>query len=122
MKRLCASCRGYTEIAYADSVDRQYCVSCALELPDIGPMARAIIFLYLTVPYQVGDVVEARTAGQLYDGIGTVTGVYFDLEHGGSPIYPAFGVHIDQPADENAPLEGWYTENCLRRAELEPAG
>lgn len=119
MKRLCASCRGYTEIAYTDSVDRQYCAPCALQLPDIGPVARAFIFLYLTVPYRVGDVVEARTAGQLYDGIGTVTGVYFDLEHGGSPIYPAFEVRIDQPAGEDSPADGLYPENCLRR--LEPA-
>ncbi len=124
-KRLCFGCRELAEIAYVDPVDRGMCANCVAEQP-IGSVVRAMQFLSLTIPFKVGDRVEARTAGEIYDGIGTVTEVHFDLEHGGTPIYPSFRVVIDEPADELAPEQGLYTECCLTlisaAADLEPVG
>lgn len=114
IKKLCFSCRTLQPIAYVDPVDRGYCVECVVTLP-IGSVTRAMQFLSLTIPFKVGDMVEARTAGELFDGIGHVTEVYFDLAHGGTPIIPMFRVVIDEKADELAPDAGLYSEMCLTR-------
>ena len=120
-RKLCFGCKELREIVYADPVDRGYCAECVQSI-NFGSVARAMQFLALTIPFKVGDRVQAYTAGELYDGVGTVTEVYFDLEHGGTPVYPSFRVVIDEPADENSPAEGLYTEICLRRVtEMEPA-
>jgi hypothetical protein len=119
--KLCYQCKELREIAYADPVDRGYCAECTAVMP-IGSVARAMQFLSATIPFKVGDRVEARTAGEIYDGIGTVTEVSFDLVHGGTPVIPMFRVVIDTPADEHAPEQGWYPETFLARVrELEPA-
>lgn len=123
--RLCFGCKELREIVYVDPVDRGHCGNCVQEMP-MGSVTRAMQFLALTVPFAVDDKVEARTAGEIFDGIGTVAEVSFDLEHGGTPVYPMFRVVIDEPADEYAPSEGWYTEICLTKlgaqVELERAG
>jgi len=123
MTKLCYGCYELREIAYADACDRGYCSECVIALP-IGTMMHAMGFLSLTIPFKIGDRVEARTAGEIYDGVGTVTEVKFDLEHGGTPVHPMFKVVIDEPADEDAPEYGYYTERCLCKveAELERAG
>lgn len=120
--KLCFSCRNLREIFYVDPIDRGYCARCAVDLP-IGSVARAMQFLSLTIPFKVGDKVAAYTAGELYDGIGTVTEVFFDVKHGGTPVFPMFRVHIDDPVDDEVPADGLYTEACLRTAdELEAVG
>lgn len=113
--KVCFSCHDLVEeIAYVDPIDRGYCLPCAIQLP-IGSVARAMQFLSLTIPFKVGDVVEARTAGEIYDGIGTVTAVHFDLEHGGTPIRPSFEVRIDKKAYPDCPDHICYMESqiCL---------
>lgn len=107
---LCFSCRGLREIAYVDPIDRGYCAPCAVDLP-IGSVARAMQFLSLTAPFKPGDRVGAYTAGELYDGIGTVVSVDFD--HRMTPIAPTFRVRIDDPADPEVPAEGCYTAEDL---------
>lgn len=122
MTRLCFGCKELQEIAYVDAISRGYCSECTMSLP-IGSVVRAMGFLSLTIPYKPGDRVQAYTAGELYDGVGTVTDVHYDLKHGGTPVIPMFRVIIDEPADEHAPTSGLYPEACLKRAhELEPAG
>jgi hypothetical protein len=119
--KLCFGCKELREIAYADPVDRGYCAECVQSI-NFGSVARAMQFLSLTIPFAVGDRVQAYTGGELYDGVGTVTEIFFDLEHGGTPVYPSFRVVIDEPADENAPDEALYTEICLKKvAEMETA-
>ncbi|QDH91721.1 hypothetical protein SEA_PHRAPPUCCINO_45 [Mycobacterium phage Phrappuccino] len=122
--RLCFSCKELREIVYVDPVYRGHCSACVTgPTSQVGSVVRAMQFLSATVPFQVGDRVEARTGGELYDGVGTVTEVSFDLEHGGTPVYPTFHVVIDEPADEHAPADGWYTEVCLAKlSHLEPVG
>jgi hypothetical protein len=72
-------------------------------------------YLMTTVPFKEGDRVQCRTGGVIFDGVGTVQEVSFDLEHGGTLIFPMFRVSIDEPADELSPAEGWYSEICLAR-------
>lgn len=120
--RLCFACKEIHEIAYVDPISRGYCAGCVVNGDvNIGSTVRAMQFLSMTVPFRPGDRVEARTAGELYDGVGTVTDVYFDIKHGGTPVYPTFRVVIDEPADDDAPSEGIYTEMCLSKIlEREP--
>ena len=113
MTRLCFGCHSLRDIAYVDPIDRGYCIPCAVALP-IGSVTRAMGFLSLTVPFKPGDRVGAYTAGELYDGIGTVVGVSFDCRV--TPIEPTFRVRIDEPADPEVAAEGNYTERCLVRA------
>ena len=40
----------------------------------------ALLFIAATTPFKVGDVVECRTAGEIYDGIGVVEEISTDLE------------------------------------------
>jgi hypothetical protein len=118
--RLCFSCKNLREIAHVDPIYRGYCAECVTTMP-LGSVARAMQFLALTVPFAVGDRVEARTAGELYDGVGLVTEVSFDLAHGGTPVVPMFKVVITEKADEWAPDSVWYSECCLSRvSEREP--
>lgn len=116
MIRLCYSCKELREAVYVDPIDRCYCADCVVNVAvPIGSAVRAMQFLALTIPFQVGDRVEARTAGEFLDGVGTVVEIDMDLTHGGTPVYPMFRVVIDEKADEHSPDEGWYTECCLTR-------
>jgi len=112
--KLCYGCKHIREIAHVDPLDRGYCIDCVKDMP-VGSAVRAMQFLTLTIPFLVGDRVHAYTAGEIYDGVGTVTEVSIDVEHGGTPVYPTFRVTIDQKSDDDAPDEGWYTECCLRK-------
>ena len=121
--KLCFGCMSIREIFYVEpSLDRGYCAQCVVDdKTPLGSMIRAMEFLSLTVPFKVGDRVEARTAGEIYDGIGTVTEVDIDFQHGGTPVYPTFTVVIDEPASEESPRVGHYTEVCLAKVnEREP--
>jgi hypothetical protein len=113
-RRLCFSCHTLQEIAYVDPIDRGYCSDCVITLP-IGSAVRAMGFLSLTIPFKVGNRVHAYTAGELYDGIGHVTEVSIDLEHG-TPVEPTFRVAIDEPADELLPAHADYLATQLRAA------
>ena len=67
-----------------------------------------------TVPFHVGDKVECRTAAALYDGIGTVEEIDIDFKMGGTPVFPAFRVRLEEKSQEDLPDELWYVENCLK--------
>lgn len=112
---VCHGCKQLAELVYTDELDRQYCATCTGGL-SITSEELGLQYLLASVPYKEGDRVQCRTAGKIYDGIGTVQKVSFDVEDGGgTPIFPAFLVKIDEPADENSPTEGYYHEICLTR-------
>lgn len=116
-KDICWNCRDYVEIEYHESgTNRAFCKKCALELPPSSEEL-AHLFLSLTVPFKVGDVVEARTAGTILDGTGEVVEVSTDLRHGGTNVFPTFLVKLATKEHELAPDEAWYTEICLRKVE-----
>jgi len=120
MRDLCGVCKSFREIVWKeDGTNRPYCEPCLSQLP---LSSDEWAFILLTAPwspfgppFKQGDVVECRTAGQIYDGVGTVHEMDVELEHGGTPIYPTWRVVLSTKAHENAPDERWYTENCLSR-------
>jgi hypothetical protein len=80
-------------------------------------MSYLLDYLMLTIPFAVGDRVEARTAGKIFDGVGTIDEVSMDPAKYGTPIYPSFHVVIDEPAYSEAPKDRWYMEAQLRKVE-----
>lgn len=116
MAKMCYLCKSPKEDVYTDVNDLHYCQQCMGSFPTPS-VVRAMNFLMATVPYADGDRVECRTGGEIFDGIGTVDGISFDLKDGGTPVYPAFHVVLDEKAYEDAPDECWYTEVCLRPVE-----
>ena len=112
---LCYSCKSVgRDIVYTDLVDRGYCQECAV--PIASPQ-QAMSFLMATIPYQVGDRVHAKLAGQVLDGTGVIDDISIELRHGGTPVYPAFHVVLDEKAYPDAPDSCWYTEVCLTKAQ-----
>jgi hypothetical protein len=110
---LCESCRELKPVAWVDSLGREYCAECLAELPVPAPQ-RMLGFLMLTIPFHVGDRVECRTAGALYDGIGVIDEVSIDPATFGTPVYPAFHVVIEDKAYDEAPDDRWYMEQQLK--------
>jgi len=111
---LCECCKELKPIAYIDPVEREYCEDCFAHLA-VPTATRIMDYLLRTIPFQVGDRVEARTAGVILDGVGTVEEVSMDLEKYGTPVYPSFRVRIEQKAFPEAPDERWYMEAQLRK-------
>lgn len=110
---LCEFCRELKPIAFTDTVGREYCTECLNELTALSnPL---VDYLAVTVPFKVGDRVECRTAGALYDGIGVVDEVSTSLANYGTPVYPAFHVKIEEKAYPEAPDGLWYMEGQLHR-------
>jgi hypothetical protein len=110
----CFVCKTIAKIVYTDESDRDYCVKCAADLP-VPSEVYGLIYLSETVPFKVGDKVECRTAGELYDGVGKVVEVSTSSVNGGSLVYPAFKVALEEKAENFLPDDLWYTEICLRR-------
>ena len=65
-------------------------------------------FLNEIMPFEIGDRVECRTVGRIYDGIGQIVAVSTDLEQGGTEMSPAYRVRMDHDKSEL-----WYTGKCL---------
>ena len=116
---LCASCKQLKEIAWTDNFDREFCEQCYAVLLTTQEATSFWMYEYLmaTIPFQVGDRVECRTAGTLYDGIGVVEEVSFDPAKYGTPVYPSFYCRIEEKAYPEAPDVLWYTETCLRHVD-----
>lgn len=115
MRDLCFGCKTFREIAYTeDETARPFCGECSAALPP-APEDIALLFLMASTPFKPGDRVEARTAAQIFDGVGVVTDVSMSLEHGATPVYPAFKVVLESKAHDLAPDEAYYTEICLTR-------
>lgn len=112
---LCWNCKNYREVAYTEHETlRSFCKPCALALPPSSEEL-ALLFLEATTPFRVGDKVEARTAGEIFDGVGEVLEISTDLKHGGTKVYPSFLVRLDIRAHEMAPDQAYYTEICLKK-------
>ena len=109
----CYSCKRQAEV-FSGPRGLRYCNSCVNDLPSPS-VVDAMGFLFSTIPFKPGDTVEARTAGEILDGVGRVEEVSFDLLKGGTPVYPSFRVVIDEKAYPEAPDEAFYTECCLTR-------
>lgn len=115
MKGFCAGCKQTrVDIIVNESSGVPFCASCIVSTP-VPSTVRALEFLAVTVPFEVGDEVEAKTAGVLRDGIGHVKKVSFDLQCGGTPVFPTFLVEFDQKDNDSVPDEAWYTEVCLTK-------
>lgn len=112
---LCESCRELKpDIAWTDTLGREYCTDCFSIMP-VATAPRMLAFLALTIPFHVGDRVECRTAGALYDGVGVVEEISTDPATFGTPVYPAFHVRIQDKAYEEAPDDRWYMETQLKK-------
>lgn len=114
---LCFGCRQIVEIVYTEAdTNRTFCQQCVRQLPPTSEEL-ALLFIALTNPFKVGDRVEARTAGQVYDGIGTVDDISTQIINGGTPVYPSFHVVLETKEHDLAPDDAWYTEICLRKVD-----
>lgn len=111
---LCESCRELKTAAYTDPIGRQYCLECYGHLP-VATAARIVEQLMVSIPFRVGERVECRTAGVLYDGTGVIDDISVDPEHFGTPAHPSFHVVIDHPAYPEAPDACWFMERQLKR-------
>lgn len=110
---VCHGCKQLKELVYTDELDREYCKRCNADLP-VPSEVLGLEYLMASVPYEEGDRVECRTAGVIFDGIGIVQDISFEIARGGgTPIFPSFLVKIDEPATESSPEQGWYHEICL---------
>jgi len=113
---LCETCRELKEVAWTDTLGRDYCAECFQALP-VPTATRLLDFLMRTVPFQVGDKVECRTAGVLFDGIGTIDEVSIEPVNFGTPVYPSFHVVIETKAYPEAPDQLWYLEAQLKKVD-----
>lgn len=111
--KVCYSCKHLRDIIHTDELERGYCSQCYAP----RDLLYAFNFMMLTIPFQVGDRVECRTGGQLYDGIGTVEEISADLENGGTWVHPAFRVRFEEKAYDTVPDLQWYTESCLKKVD-----
>lgn len=121
---LCESCKKLKPVAWTDEFDRDYCEECyqLFSAAQAANLFWMYSYLMATIPFKVGDRVEARTAGVLYDGIGTIDEVSFDPAKYGTPVYPSFHVVIAEKAYPTAPDALYYTETCLKLVEQEKQG
>lgn len=112
---LCEFCRELKPVAYTDTVGREFCGDCQSTVNAYSVPAM-LAYLLLTLPFAVGDKVECRTAGALYDGVGTIDNISMDPADWGTVVYPSFHVTIEDKAYPEAPDELWYPEASLTRA------
>lgn len=120
-KHLCYGCKTFQEVAYLQpGTGHEFCGRCRWEQP--FTMEDLMLFALTEPdspygpPFRPGDVVEARVAGLLYDGVGVVEDMSMDLEHGATPLYPTFKVRFTEKAtDHDVPDSYYYPENCLTK-------
>ena len=116
MSGLCETCRELKDVAHTDELGREYCAECLASNPDYS-IPFMFAYLVATIPFHVGDKVEARTAGALFDGVGVIDKVSVNLSDWGTPVYPSFHVVIEDKAYPEAPDDLWYTESCLTKVD-----
>jgi len=96
------------EVAYTDSITKRgYCSTCAAS-PVTSSLDVASQYVESSPP-EIGDVVECRTVGTIWEGFGEVIAISTKLEHGGTPVAPAYLVLM-----EDSRLL-WFTPVCLKR-------
>jgi hypothetical protein len=113
---LCTSCQSIKPVADTDVVGREYCEDC-VKIVQAAPMPINLLILAVTQPFHVGDRVECRTAGVVYDGIGVIDEVSTDWEKWGTPVYPSFHVVLEEKAYPECPDAIWYQEMQLRKVD-----
>lgn len=114
---VCQLCKGVRELVTYDETIRQgRCADCVGTMP-LDSRQAAALFLMATIPFKVGDRVEVRLAGELYEGVGVVREVSTDLEHGATLVHPTFKIEMLEKAYSEVPAFEWATENCLTRVE-----
>ncbi len=116
MTELCFICKGLKEIVHTDDLDQSYCAECVATVP-IPPEVLGQLYLDVTVPFREGDRVRCTFPPDIYEGIGVIDKVHFDLEHGGTPVYPTFAVTMEEKANPEVPDQSLYTESCLELVE-----
>lgn len=118
-KLYCWGCKSPKEIYYTEEETlRSFCADCVTTIPPSSDEMR-LMYLLLTIPFKVGDRVEARTAATVFDGVGVVEDVSTSLEHGGTVVYPSFLVRLETKEHDKAPDSAWYTEICLTKVTTE---
>ncbi len=96
-------------MAFYDQVTQiGYCEVCASD-PIQSSQNAHLQYLDALLPLGVGDRVECRTIGEIYDGKGFIIKVSTDLHDGGTEVHPAYLVRLD---DDRELL---YTSICLTR-------
>lgn len=110
---ICEGCKEIQSIGWTDSVGREYCIPCFMDL-HAPSTYRMLEHLTFSIPYQVGQRVRCYTAATLYDGIGTIDEISIEPEKYGTPVYPSFHVTLTQKAYPEAPDSLYYTEACLK--------
>lgn len=102
-------CPDGSPVVFRDRVtERGYCYACSAD-PILSTMQVHIAFLDSLLPFTEGDRVECRTEGEHYDGKGEIIEISTEIRNGGTPIYPAYLVRLDDQQ------ELWYTSICLTR-------
>ena len=112
--KVCFTCKQLQDIVHTDELDRCYCGRCYAPPAD---QLWAYSFMALTVPFDIGDRVECRTGGVIYDGVGVIERISTDLKDGGTWVYPAFLVRFEEKAYDTVPDEQLYTEICLHKVD-----
>lgn len=116
--QLCTSCQRLKPVESTDSVGRAYCAEC-MEMIRTAPLPTNLLILAATIPFDVGDRVEARTAGVLYEGIGVIDEISTDIKNWGTPVYPSFHVVFEKKAYPEVPDAVWFMETQLRKVGAE---
>lgn len=104
------------EIVHTDVLGRNFCASCWV----VQPLPREVIlasWAAANCPYDVGDKVECRTGGQVYDGVGTIVEKSTDPKDLATPLVPMFRVAIEDKAYPEMPDEAWYSEVCITKVD-----
>ena len=119
---LCYGCKRFKDTAYFQpGTGHRFCSSCELLQPltveDWAVFALTSPTSPLGPRFAPGDVVAARTAAIVYDGVGVIEEMSTDLKNGGTPVYPTFLVRLTEKAHELAPDADWYTEVCLTKTD-----
>lgn len=111
----CWGCKHLKPLAYTDVLARAFCPECAVLADGGGLTAQdGREFLRVTVPFEVGDHVECRLAGERYEGTGKITTVSMDYHDGGTPVMPIFHVVFDEPGRGGKP-DAWLCERDLQK-------
>lgn len=113
MRGHCWGCKHIKELVHTDPLSRRFCNDC-LEVTRMSPnQVLSVAFLAATVPFEIGDHVECRTAGERYEGTGKIVKVSMDLKDGGTPVIPMFHVVYDRDHSAHDRDDGWFSEYDL---------
>lgn len=113
---LCWGHKGVAEIVHIDELEREFCADCFVVQP-VPKEALLAAVVAANPPFEEGDRVECRTAGQVYDGVGVVAQVSMDPADLATPVCPMFRVIMEEKAYPEMTDEGWYSGICLSKVD-----